>query len=69
MNICIFAKGLPVHITGGMERHVWNLAEGIFKKAYEVTIITTKHPEGIEKEEKDNLRIYYVADKPLKLEM
>jgi len=66
MKVCIFAKGLPVHIKGGMERHVEDLAKGLIERGHEVTIITTKHPKGIEKEEKDNLRIYYVGDKPLK---
>ncbi|NMX21366.1 hypothetical protein C5S30_02790 [ANME-1 cluster archaeon GoMg4] len=66
MNICIFAKGLPVHITGGMEIHVKELVEGLIKRGHKVTIITTKHPEGIKKEEKESLRIYYVGDKPLR---
>ena len=66
MKICIFAKGLPVHITGGMEIHVQELVEGLVKRGHKVTVITTKHPEGIEKEEKGDLKIYYVGDKPLK---
>jgi len=65
MNICMFAKGLPVHITGGMEIHVKELAEGLVRSGHKVTIITTRHPKGIEKEE-TNLKIYYVGDKPLK---
>jgi len=65
MNICMFAKGLPVHITGGMEIHVKELAEGLVRRGHKVTIITTRHPKGIEKEE-TNLKIYYVGDKPLK---
>jgi len=67
MNICMFAKGLPVHITGGMEIHVKELAEGLVRRGHKVTIITTRHPEGRKKEEEEgNLRIYYVGDKPLK---
>jgi len=57
MKICMFAKGLPVHITGGMEIHVQELVEGLIKRGHKVTVITTKHPKGIEKEEKENLRI------------
>ena len=63
VNICMFAKGLPVHVTGGMEIHVQELVEGLVKRGHKVTIITTKHPKGIEKED---LKIYYVGDKPLK---
>lgn len=66
MNICIFAKGLLVHATGGMEIHVQWLVDGIVKKGHKVTVITTRHPEGIDREEKKNLKIYYVGDKPLK---
>ena len=61
----MFAKGLPVHITGGMEIHVKELAEGLVRRGHKITIITTRHPKGIEKEE-TNLKIYYVGDKPLK---
>ncbi|MDI3501049.1 MAG: hypothetical protein PWP22_820 [Thermoanaerobacter sp.] len=66
MNICIFAKGLPVHIRGGMERHIEDLVNGLVKRGHRVTIITTKHPENVKKEEKENLKIYYVGDKPLR---
>ncbi len=66
MNICIFAKGLPVHVTGGMEIHVQGLVDGLIKKQHHVTVITTRHPQGLEKEEKGDLRIYYVGDRPLK---
>lgn len=66
MKLCIFAKSLPVHIKGGMERHIEDLVNGLIKKGYEVTVITTKHPKGIQKEERENLRIYYVGDKSLR---
>lgn len=64
IKICIFAKGLPVHITGGMEIHVQELVEGLVKRGHEVTIITAKHPKGIEKEERRNLTVYYLKNKP-----
>ncbi len=66
LNICIFAKGLPVHTTGGMEIHVQSLIDGLIKRRHKVTVITTRHPEGVGKEEKGNLKTYYVGDKPLK---
>ena len=66
MKICIFAKGLPVHIKGGMERHIEDLVNGLIKRGYEVTIMTTKHPKGLRREEKENLKIYYVGDKPIR---
>ena len=66
MNICIFAKGLPIHITGGMEIHVQRLVDGLIKRGHKITIITTRHPQDIEKEEKGELKIFYVGDKPLR---
>jgi len=66
MNICMFAKGLPVHVQGGMEMHVEDLINGLVKRGHRVTVITTKHPRGIKREEDKNLKIYYVGDKPLK---
>jgi glycosyltransferase involved in cell wall biosynthesis len=64
MKICIFAKGLPVHITGGMEIHIEGLVDGLIKRGHSVCIITARHPEGIEKEEKENLTVYYLKSKP-----
>jgi len=46
MRICIFAKGLPVHILEGMEIHIQSLANGLARRGHDVTIITTRHPRG-----------------------
>lgn len=64
MKICMFAKNLPVHITGGMEIHIQELVNGLIKRGYKVTLITAPHPQGIEKEKKENLAIHYVKNKP-----
>lgn len=66
MNICMFAKGLPVHVVGGLELHVQELTKGLVERGHKVTIITTKHPKGVKKEKEENLKIFYVGDKPLK---
>jgi glycosyltransferase involved in cell wall biosynthesis len=66
MNICIFAKGLPLHIIGGLELHTQELAKGLIEKGHKVSIITTKHPKGIKKEKKGNLKIFYVGNEPLR---
>jgi len=65
MKICIFAKGLPIHCTGGVEIHIQELVDGLIKRGHHVTIITTKHPKGVEKEERENLKIYYIGDRSL----
>lgn len=64
MNICIFAKYLPIHVTGGMEIHIRDLVNGLIERGHKVSIITSHHPEGIEKEERKNLTIYYLRSKP-----
>ncbi len=64
MKICIFAKNLPIHLRGGMEIHIQDLVNGLVKRGHKVTIITAPHPEGIKKEEKENLTIYYLKSKP-----
>lgn len=66
MKICIFAKGLPVHITGGMEIHVKLLVDKLIKRGHNVTIITTKNPKGFKLDSGTALNIYYVGNKPLK---
>lgn len=66
MNICMFAKGLPIHYTGGMENHVQNLINGLAAKGHEVTVITTKHPSGLKVEKRPKLKIFYVGDRSLK---
>ena len=65
MRILMYAKGLPVHIKGGMERHIEDLIYGLSRRGYEVVILTTRHPEGITYEERDNVTIYYLGRKPL----
>jgi len=60
VNICIFAKYLPIHVTGGMEIHIRDLVNGLVERGHKVSIITSKHPEGIEKEEEKNQTIYYL---------
>lgn len=64
MNICMIAKYLPVHITGGMETHVWDLANELVKRNQKVTILTAPHPKGIKKEEKEDLKIRYLDKEP-----
>jgi len=54
---------LPVHLTGGMEIHAWELAKGLNRRGLDVTIITGRHPDDIEYEEKDGVRIFYVGKK------
>jgi len=60
LNVCVFARSLPAHSLGGLEDHTLALAEGVAHKGHAVTIITTKHPKGLEHESRGKLRIYYL---------
>jgi len=59
MNICMFTKGLTVHITGGMETHVESLVDGLVKRRHKVIVITTKHLKTSRNKKKET---YYVGD-------
>lgn len=63
MKVCLFSMTLPVHVTGGMEIHAWELAKGLNRCGLGVTIITGRHPDDIEYEERDGVKIYYVGKK------
>ena len=60
MKICMFARSLPAHSTGGMELHIETLSTELIKKGIEVTIITTLNPLGIEYENKLGVKIHYL---------
>jgi len=68
MRICIITPGwLPVHSdfgAGGIEVHVQHLVTGLINKGHEITLITTRHPDGIKKEMREKLSVYYVGDRP-----
>lgn len=66
MKICMFAKGLPVHVIGGLELHTQFLTEKLTERGHDVTVITTKHPKGLRSDNINGVKIYYVGDKSLK---
>lgn len=60
MKICMFTRITPVHGTkGGMELHGEMLSRGLVRRGHQVSIITTKHPEGIEHEQEEGVDVYY----------
>lgn len=63
MNICIFSIVTFWHgVKGGMEVHGKLLSEGLVKKGHKVMIITTRHPKGIEYEEKNGIKLIYLKN-------
>ncbi|MDI6916166.1 MAG: glycosyltransferase family 4 protein [Thermoplasmatales archaeon] len=59
-NICILTRAIPAHGTGGMEGHTLLLCKGIVKKGHNVSVITTGHPKGDERENIEGVDIYYL---------
>lgn len=63
MNICIFSTVTYWHgIMGGMEIHGKILCEGLIKRGHEVTVISSRHPDGKEYEEVNGIKIYYLVE-------
>lgn len=55
-----FVKGIHKY-TGGMESHVDDLLKELVKdKNLDITIITSKHPDGIEFRQKNRINYYYI---------
>lgn len=62
MNVCMFVRSLLAHSIGGMELHVETLTRTLFEDGIDVTIISTSNPSGIEYEEKQGVKIYYLRN-------
>ncbi len=63
MRVCVFSIVNYWHgVKGGMEIHGKLLSEGLVKRGHHVSIITTRHPDGKEFEEKDGVKIYYLEN-------
>ncbi len=63
MKICIFSIVTYWHgIKGGMEIHGKLLSEGLVERGHAVTVISTQHPQGMEFEEVNGLRLYYLKN-------
>jgi glycogen(starch) synthase len=63
MRICIVAFIVPQHSIGGMQDHTHDLGRGLVRAGHDVTVITSKHPEGTREERVDGIR-YVFADAP-----
>jgi len=63
MNICLFSIVTYWHgVNGGMEIHGKLLCEGLVKRGHEVTVISTRNPNGKKYEEINGIKIYYLVE-------
>lgn len=61
MKVCGFMRSTVVHKNkGGMEIHGQMLSEGFVKRGHEVGILTTRHPQNKEYEERKRVKTYYL---------
>jgi glycosyltransferase involved in cell wall biosynthesis len=58
VRICIVT--VAGHGIGGMQDHTRSLAKGLVAAGHEVDIVTSRHPEGFLREERDGARWHYV---------
>ncbi|MHA1664365.1 MAG: glycosyltransferase family 4 protein [Candidatus Njordarchaeales archaeon] len=62
MNICILTRATLTHQMGGTQVHCQVLSESAIERGHSVTVITTRHPYGLEYEERQGCRIYYLTN-------
>jgi D-inositol-3-phosphate glycosyltransferase len=44
-------RALPVHRLGGLELHTLDLASALARRGHEMTLVTSRHPQGLERSE------------------
>jgi len=62
MRICCLATQTPDHVIGGMAQQTTDLAADLVRHGHDVTLVTTRHPRGIEHGERDGVRVHYLGD-------
>jgi len=60
MKILVFSRATLSHTSGGLERHLDILTNKLVKRGHSVTVVTTRHPEGIEEKVIDGVKYYYL---------
>jgi len=60
MKLCILTRSLPVHRTGGLETHTWDLARGLAKRGCRVFLLTTCPPPGSAAPIEKNITLEYI---------
>jgi glycosyltransferase involved in cell wall biosynthesis len=58
MRVCIIT--VAGHGIGGMQDHTRALAKGLVDDGHEVEVVTTRHPDGVVREERSGVRWHYV---------
>ncbi len=64
MRILAVSMSARPHGIGGMEDHLHTLTEELARRGHEVSVITARHPDGVETETVDGVRWTYVDSAP-----
>ena len=64
MRILAVSMSARPHGIGGMEDHLHTLTEELARRGHEVSVITGRHPDGLESETMDGVRWTYVDSAP-----
>lgn len=68
MHILVMTRSTLAHGFGGFQRQCIDLCEGFVSQGHEVTVLTTAHPDGIEKEVQAGFTVHYLTpSRPKKL--
>ncbi len=64
LRICILCRSTPIHVPGGFEKYVFDLAYGLINRGHEVHVITKRLPKNRikdEQEELNGIHLHYVG--------
>ena len=62
LRICCLTVQTPAHVIGGMARHTVKLGAALRALGHEVTIVTTRHPEGAARGNENGVPVVYLPD-------
>jgi glycosyltransferase involved in cell wall biosynthesis len=64
VHICFFSRSLLAHGIGGNERLAHAIIQGLARRGHRLTVLTTSHPKGLEREEAPGVEIHYLPETP-----
>ncbi len=60
-KILFLSRVMPAHGIGGMQQHAENISK-FLKKNFQITVLTTRHPDNKNQENEKNLNIIYLKN-------
>ncbi len=62
LNILVASRATLHHGIGGLERHCHDLCNGLAARGHKITLVTSKHPDGLERLNEDGVEILFIPD-------